>query len=174
MKTTLSLAAALAGLAIAPPTASAGHNDKAWIAVGSFLGGVLVGSHIERHSSPPPPVVQCPPPACEPAPSVVIVERPRHYAPPAPTGYWKTVQARVYTPERQIITTDRFGHRTRVCQPGFYSYETRRVWVDTTPVFREEHAGRGQYYERGYWSPRRAERTDTFATDDGARPRHRF
>jgi hypothetical protein len=44
MKTTILLAAALSGLATVPQTASAAHGEKAWIAVGSFLGGVLIGS----------------------------------------------------------------------------------------------------------------------------------
>jgi hypothetical protein len=183
MKTSIILAAALSGLATVPQTASAGHNDKTWIAIGSFLGGVLVGSNIERHSSPPP-VVYSPPPPCAPAPSVVIVERPRYYSPPAPSGYWKTVQTRVYVPERLTITTDRYGRQTRVCQPAYYTYETQRVWVDTTPVCREErierpdrgrsYEGRRDHDDRGYGSYRPDERTDNFVASDEARPRYRF
>ena len=164
MKTTVLIASLLAGLAAVPASAHAGrNNEKVWIGVGSFLGGVLIGSQIERHTSPPP-VVYCPPPVYEPAP-VVIVERPRHYAPPEPCGYWKTIQTRVYVPERWIITTDRCGRRTRILQPGYYTYETQRVWVDTTPSFREE-----RHYS-GYGS---GERTDTFVVSDGGRPRYRF
>ncbi len=165
MKTSVILAIAIAGLSAVPASAHAGRNsEKVWIGVGSFLGGVLVGSHIERHSSPPP-VVYCPPaPRYQPAP-VVIVEQPRHCPPPAPSGYWKTIQTRVYVPERWIITTDRCGRQTRVCQPAYYTYETRRVWVDTTPTYREEVS---------YSSYRSGDRTDTFVAASEARPRHRF
>jgi hypothetical protein len=167
MKTSIILAAALSGLATVPQTASAGHNDKAWIAVGSFLGGVLIGSQIERHSGPPP-VVYCPTPPCKPAPS----------------GYWKTVQTRIYVPARWIITTDRCGRQTRVCQPAYYTYESHRVWVDTTPVYRVEHHdhqdrdwgqdSRRDHDDRGYSSSRPDERTDNFVASDETRPRSRF
>ena len=108
----------------------------------------------------------------------------QRYTPPAPSGYWKTVQTRVYVPERWIITTDRCGRQTRVCQPAYYTYETQRVWVDTTPVCREERydrSDRDRTYEdrrdhddRGYTNYGSGERTDNFVASNEARPRYRY
>jgi len=176
MKTNLLLATALVGLLAVPVSAHAGNrSEKVWIGVGSFLGGVLIGSHIERHSAPRQPVYY--PQHYEPAPSVIVVERPRVYCPPAPSGYWKTIQTRQYVPERWIVATDRCGRRTRILQPGYYTYETQRVWVDTTPVYREEYRGRDRHDDRddrGYSFQRSDERTDRFAVSDEYRPRSRF
>ncbi len=130
MKTTVILAAALAGLASVPQTASAGRNDKVWIAAGSFVGGVIIGSHLQ-HRDPPPTVVYCPPPPPPCPPPQIIYSAPP--PPPPPSGYWKTIQTRVYVPARWVATTDTWGRQTSYWQQAYYTYDTRRVWVETGP-----------------------------------------
>ena len=66
--------------------------------------------------APPPTVVYAPPPA-------VVVAPPR--------GYWKDVQVRTWVPERWVVRTNRWGRAERYCEPGYYTYRTDRVWVDT-------------------------------------------
>ena len=66
--------------------------------------------------APPPAVVYAPPPA-------VVVAPPR--------GYWKEVQVRTWVPERWVVRTNRWGRAERYCEPGYYTYRTDRVWVDT-------------------------------------------
>ena len=137
MKTKFILAFALAGSALVPESAHARRNNDAAIAIGigSFIGGVIIGSHInqDRHCPAPEPVVYCPPPA-----PVVIVSQP--CPPPPPSGYWQTVQSRVWVPARWIYTTDDCGRRTRVYQQGYYTMQTERVWVETTEVCRDDRS----------------------------------
>jgi hypothetical protein len=144
MKTKFILALALAGSALVPESAHARRNHDAAIAIGigSFIGGVIVGTHINQDRHHPAPVVYCPP-----EPQVVVVNTPScpppPCPPPPPSGYWQTVQTRVFVPARWIYTTDDCGRRTRVYQLGYYTYQSERVWVstvETVEVCRDDRA----------------------------------
>lgn len=144
MKTKFILALALAGSALVPESAHARRNNDAVIAIGSFIGGVIVGTHINHDRHPaPPPVVYCPP-----EPQVVVVNSPScppPPCPPPPSGYWQTVQTRVFVPARWIYTSDDCGRRTRVYQPGYYTYQSERVWVSTVQTVEVSHHNRDFY-----------------------------
>jgi hypothetical protein len=133
MKTTSLLAlVALSTAALLPATAQARSGDKALAAVGGFIGGVIVGAHLDRgdrYHHQPVVVEHCPPPA-----SVVVIDRhPRHHR----HGYWQESTVRVWVPARQYVTVDRWGRRVHQYEPGHYEYRTERVWV--------EHRGRGRW-----------------------------
>ncbi len=64
-----------------------------------------------------PPVV-----AYAPPPTVV-------YAPVAPRGYWQEVAVKTWVPERIVFVRNRWGRTERVCEPGYFTYRTDRVWV---------------------------------------------
>lgn len=70
---------------------------------------------------------------CAPAPTVV-------YAPVAPRGYWEEVVVKTWVPERWVSTRDRWGRSVRVCEPGYYTYRTDRVWVAYDNHGRHGHA----------------------------------
>ncbi|MDP3072136.1 MAG: hypothetical protein Q8N18_17730 [Opitutaceae bacterium] len=59
-----------------------------------------------------------------PAPSVV-------YAPPPAHGYWQEVVVKTWVPERTYVRHNRWGRPERVCEPGYFTYTTDRVWVAT-------------------------------------------
>ena len=77
---------------------------------------------------PSAPVVACPPPP----PTVV-------YAPVAPRGHWEDVTVKTWVPERWTHSRDRWGRTVRVLEPGYYTYRTERVWVETP--HRPHHPG---------------------------------
>ncbi|MBL9190340.1 MAG: hypothetical protein JNK23_22870 [Opitutaceae bacterium] len=77
--------------------------------------GFSIGAPAYR-PAPPPAVVYAP------APQVV-------YAPPAPAGYWKDVVVKTWVPERTYVRHNRWGRPERVCEPGYFTYTTNRVWV---------------------------------------------
>ena len=81
---------------------------------------------------PPPAVVYAPPPVVMHAPAPVVCAPPAVvYAPHR--GYWKEVVVKTWVPERWLHTRDRWGRTVRVCEPGYYTYRTERVWVDPHP-----------------------------------------
>jgi hypothetical protein len=118
--TTLSSILAAGALALAPKPAMAGNDGLA--ALGGFVGGVIVGASIERH---PAPVVVAGPPACYPAPRVIVAPCP----PPSPEGYWKEVTVRTWVPECWATRYDH-GRHVRYFVPGHYEFRTDRVWVE--------------------------------------------
>jgi hypothetical protein len=81
--------------------------------------GINVGTPVYR--TPAPVVVHTPPPAVVYAPAPVVVE---------PRGYWKEVVVKTWVPERWVSSRDRWGRHVRVCEPGYFTYRTDRVWVD--------------------------------------------
>src|SRR3954468_2774635 len=99
------------------------------VSVGVNLGG-------PAYRPAPPAVVYAP----APPPAVV-------YA-PAPRGYWKDVTVKTWVPERWVSSRDRWGRPVRVCEPGYFTYRTDRVWVDTTPRGRD-YDNRGRDDSRG-------------------------
>ncbi len=107
---------ALALLASAAALATVAHADTRF----------SIGIHVGGPSHPrfaPPPAVACPP---TPPPTVV-------YAPAR--GYWKEVVVKTWVPERWVSSRDRFGRFVRICEPGYYTYRTDRIWVDGRPDF---------------------------------------
>lgn len=99
--------------------------------------GVNVGAPVYRPA--PPAVVYAP----APAPQVVYAPAPVVVAPSR--GYWKEVQVKTWVPERWIVRTNRWGRAERMCEPGYYTYRTDRVWIDA----RSDH-GRGYAYGYGH------------------------
>ena len=72
---------------------------------------------------PAAPVFAAPAPAYCPPPVAPV-----YYAPAR--GYWKDVTVKTWVPERWFMSRDRWGRPVRVCEPGYYTYRTDRVWVD--------------------------------------------
>jgi len=114
--------------------------------------GVNVGS--PDYYPPAPVVVAARPPTVvyAPAPSVAYAPPPTVVVAPPP-GYWKEVQVKTWVPERWLVRSNRWGRTERYCEPGYFTYRTERVWVDS----RSDH-GRGygygqdhsRYDNRGY------------------------
>ncbi|MBI5691719.1 MAG: hypothetical protein HZC55_16670 [Verrucomicrobia bacterium] len=69
----------------------------------------------------PPPVVVAPP-------TVTVV------APHPASGYWREVLVKTWVPERWTYSRDRWGRTIRVREPGYFTYRTDRVWVETGPT----------------------------------------
>jgi hypothetical protein len=84
---------------------------------------------------PSAPVVACPPPPALASPPPLTVV----YAPAAPRGHWEDVTVKTWVPERWTYGRDRWGRSVRVLEPGYYSYRTDRVWVETP--LRPHHPG---------------------------------
>jgi hypothetical protein len=124
MKPTLLLAlTTLTTAAVLPNTAAADRGDKVLAAVGGFIGGVIVGTHLDRDShhhyhDAPVMVESCPPPRFD-----------RH--PPRRHGYWEETTVRVWVPGRTVWTVDHCGRSVRRYEPGHYEYRRERVWVET-------------------------------------------
>jgi hypothetical protein len=97
--------------------------------------GVNIGAPVYRHA--PAPVVVAPPPAVVYAPRAPVVVVPAR-------GYWKDVQVKTWVPERWVVRHNRWGRAERYCEPGYYTYATQRVWVDS-----HDHRGHGPDH-RGY------------------------
>ena len=106
---------------------------------------VSIGVNVGPSYRPAPPVVYAPPPTVVYAPPVVV----------APVrGYWKDVQVKTWVPERWVVRHNRWGRPERVCEPGYYTYTTSRVWVDG----RSDHGRGGHSY--GYGRDHRDNRYD--------------
>lgn len=129
----IALALIATAAALAANTASAGTDVRI---------GVNIGGPSYR---PAPPVVIAPPVA-----PVVV----------APRGYWKEVPVKVWVPERWVVRTNRWGRSERVCEPGYYTYTTNRVWVDTSYDHRGHDHGRGWGYNDRRDDDRRDGRRD--------------
>lgn len=115
----LTVTATLATLAaLASPAHASNRSDKVAAAIGGFIGGVIVGSHLDRHDHGPAPVVVCPP-----EPKVVVVSGHSH-------GHWETVSTRVWVPARWVVTVDSYGRRVRSRVGGCYETRMERVWVE--------------------------------------------
>lgn len=79
------------------------------------------------------------PPTVVYAPAPVVV---------APRGYWKDVTVKSWVPERWVSSRDRWGRVVRVCEPGYFTYRTDRVWVDGRNDDRRDD--RRDHDSRGY------------------------
>ena len=94
--------------------------------------GVNVGAPVYRS---PAPIVVAPPVAYAPPPVVVVA--------PSPRGYWKEVPVKTWVPERWVVRHNRWGRPERYCEPGYYTYTTQRVWVDSRDNRRHDPRGYG-------------------------------
>lgn len=97
------------------------------------------------------PAYRVAPPAFAYAPPPTIV-----YAPAAPRGHWEEVVVKTWVPERIVIAHNRWGRAERVCEPGYFTYRTDRVWVEAEHCAPRSH-GYGYAYDRnrdyrGGWS----------------------
>lgn len=119
----LTLTATLATLAaLAAPARAGDRGDKVAAAIGGFIGGVIVGSHLDRHDHRPAPVIISTPPPCEPE-VIVVHDRPQ--------GHWEMVGTRVWVPGRWVTGVDSCGRRVRTQTAGYYENRTQRVWVES-------------------------------------------
>ena len=114
----IALFATVAGLA-----ATTAHAETR-VSVGVNLGGPVYPHSPAVVYAPAPAPVYAPPPAVVYAPPPPVV-----YA-PAPRGYWRDVTVKTWVPERWVSSRDRWGRPVRVCEPGYFTYRTDRVWVD--------------------------------------------
>jgi hypothetical protein len=135
MKTKITALALLsvAALSFAPKPAHAG--DKELAAIGGFIGGVIVGSVLNKGHTD----VYCPP-----APPVVVVHHDRRHG----HGYWHENRVKVWVPARWVYERDRRGHSVKRYVAGYYDYRTERVWVATSH-------GHPHHAPRYGYSPRR-------------------
>lgn len=136
MKTKLILPlVALATLAsFTVPAHASSRSDKAALAIGGFIGGVIVGSHLDknssRHHGHVTHVQSCPPPVSYGhghgrGHTRVIIQ----HGPSRPSGYWTNVTERVWIPRERIVSYDDCGRRTIRLVGGYYETYTRRVWI---------------------------------------------
>jgi hypothetical protein len=108
--------------------------------------GVNIGGPAYTYSNPAPVVVSAPAPTVVyAAPPTVVYASPRSVVVPPSRGYWKEIQVKTWVPERWVVRTNRWGRSERYCEPGYFTYHTDRVWVDTS----RDH-GRSYGYGYGY------------------------
>ena len=93
---------------------------------------VRIGVHVGTPGRHPAPVVVAPPVVAYTPPQVVVV------APP-PRGYWKEVQVKTWVPERWVERRGRWGRLERYCEPGYYTYTTQRMWIETRDDHRHDY-----------------------------------
>jgi hypothetical protein len=82
--------------------------------------GINVGTPVY---GPAPRVVVAPAPNYHPVPAVPVYHEPAR-------GYWKDVTVKTWVPERWVMSRNHWGRPVRVCEPGYFTYRTERVWVD--------------------------------------------
>ena len=124
---------AIALLATAAALAATSARADTRVSIGVNVGG-------PAYRPAPPAVVYAPAPSVVYAPPPAVVVAP-------PRGYWKDVPVKTWVPERWVVRTNRWGRSERVCEPGYYTYTTNRVWVDG----RSDHNhGRGYAYGYGH------------------------
>ena len=128
---------ALALLATVAALAATSARADTRVSIGINLGG--------PHYRPVPPAV-----VYAPAPPSVV------YAPAPVRGYWNEVTVKTWVPERWVTSRDRWGRHVRVCEPGYFTYRTERVWVDG----RSDHSPRGPAYGYDNNRPGRYDRDD--------------
>jgi len=59
------------------------------------------------------------------APVIVIGHRREE-----PRGYWKEVVVKTWVPARWVVSYGHHGRAVRAYEPGYFAYNTERVWVD--------------------------------------------
>jgi len=116
-----SIVAALSGVGVAPQTAAA-RDGEVLAALGGFIGGVIVGSHIDDghlHTSVSYRHVD------RYRGTRVVVETGRG----PHRGYWKVVSVRTWVPGHWVVRRDEYGRRIRYFERGHYEHRRERVWV---------------------------------------------
>lgn len=112
---------AVAALTFVPVT-HAGSKERA--AIGGFVGGLIVGHALSKHS--PPPVYH------------ETVSYDRHHR--SARGHWEINRVKVWVPAHWSVRIDRYGTRVRHYVAGRYEWRTERVWVAYAP----SHRGHGR------------------------------
>lgn len=143
---------AVSALLFAPKPAAAG--DKEIAAIGGFIGGLILGSHINHEHHHRPPVVEAP--ACPP-PSVVVYES---------GGVWDYRPTRVWIAPRWIVTYDDCHRPVRRYIAGHYETRHERVWV----ARRSSHNLHGHHSNAHYYG--NANRHDRHDRKDRRSNRH--
>lgn len=120
-------------LSLGAGRATAG-DDKAWAAVGGFVGGVITANIFDHHRD-------------HHRTEVIVVERDSHphksyrhghkkhrcesdcdhYA---PRGHYETITVREWVPGCWRIEYNRCGDRIRYWEPGYYTHVSKRIWVE--------------------------------------------
>lgn len=134
MKLPTVLALSALALTTLAPRPAAADGDEALAAIGGFIGGVIVGSHLDRdhdrsewhsrydrHHRRGPVVIE----RCAPPPRWVGRDRGSRHE-----GYWSERTVRVWVPGRWVWSIDDCGRRVRYREPGHYEYRRERVWVE--------------------------------------------
>lgn len=138
-KILLTLTTVLSFAACTLPAHASDRGDKVAAAFGGFIGGVILGSHLDRdRGNDQVRDDHCAPVDRHHGGTTVIIDRGSHRA---PSGYWKNVTERVWVPRQRIVSVDACGRRTVSFTRGGYEYRTTRVWVET---------GRGGRYAGGW------------------------
>jgi hypothetical protein len=114
---------AIALLVTAAALAANSARADTRVSIGVNMGGPSYGPAVPVYA-PPPAVV---------------------YAPAPARGYWKDVSVKTWVPERWVSSRDRWGRPVRVVEPGYYTYRTERVWVDSSDRNYRGHDNRGGY-----------------------------
>jgi len=112
-----SLVAALTGVVGAPKTAHA-DGDEVAAAIGGFIGGLIIGSNIDRDHGHRGGHVD--------VDVGFEVSSGRHYH---RHGYWEIRTVRVWVPGRWVVSYDRCGNRHRYFERGHHEHRRERVWV---------------------------------------------
>lgn len=125
---------------IALLTAAAALAANSLRAETRFSFGVHLG--VPAHRPVAPIVVHAPAPMFVPAPPPPVIYAPTH-------GYWNEVVVKTWVPERWVFTRDRWGRSVRVCEPGYFTHRTDRVWVESRRG--GYPTGRPGNYAHGHW-----------------------
>jgi hypothetical protein len=73
----------------------------------------------------PAPVVMVAPNYCAPMAPVIIEHRREE-----PRGYWREIVVKTWVPARWVVSYVAHGRELRRYEPGYFAYNTDRVWVD--------------------------------------------
>ena len=122
MKTKFILASILAAFSGMSASARAGTDIHIGINLNAGLAPLVVAPGYYRPVAP------------------IVVER-RHEE---PSGYWKDVIVKKWVPERWVVSYGYRGRAERKFVPGYFTYDTERVWVS----FNREH-DHDRDYRRG-------------------------
>lgn len=126
------IAALLLGLTAAPAHA----DDEALAAFGGFVAGMITGAIIENNSNHHHASVEISyghghdyrGPRCGKHNRYSCNScSNRHHG---PKGYWKTTRHKVWVPGHWSVVVNHCGDRVRVWSKGYYTYETKRIWIE--------------------------------------------
>lgn len=123
MKAIWMMLTGLVALGVATPRPAQAINEE-WAAVAGFVGGVLFSeaSRCDRTVVVERPVYER-----------RIVHRPVIIEEPEPCGYWEVRKEKIWVPGNWTYVDIGCGRYRKVWNEGYYRWESRRVWVETSP-----------------------------------------